>query len=288
MDDDNWDLSAVVRSCRPSGAAATTTSSSDTFSLLPPHSRPLLAAEGGKGGAFVLLPDVYQRRTSAPGLEELYNSSFLKGWLPRSTTTTSPLAAVGGSLQPPPCRRADRPVSRIHRSRRRKSQQKKVVCHVPADGLSSDTWAWRKYGQKPIKGDTTSVAALKRASRGSRWSGAGQTRGSTSSPTPASTTTPCPPIAAPSPGAHATSFQVLPTPPLPRGMAGNTPPPPTPKPVPSPRPPQLGCPPPPRSLPPWTTSLSAADQRKGKTAWTRRKRWKKKMTRACSWWRTWR
>ncbi|URE45577.1 WRKY transcription factor [Musa troglodytarum] len=138
MDDDNWDLSAVVRSCRPSGAAATTTSSSDTFSLLPPHSRPLLAAEGGKGGAFVLLPDVYQRRTSAPGLEELYNSSFLK--------------AVGGSLQPPPCRRADRPVSRIHRSRRRKSQQKKVVCHVPADGLSSDTWAWRKYGQKPIKG----------------------------------------------------------------------------------------------------------------------------------------
>ncbi|URE45576.1 WRKY transcription factor, partial [Musa troglodytarum] len=34
----------------------------------------------------------------------------------------------------------------------RKSQQKKVVCHVPADGLSSDTWAWRKYGQKPIKG----------------------------------------------------------------------------------------------------------------------------------------
>ncbi|URE45581.1 WRKY transcription factor [Musa troglodytarum] len=121
MDDDNWDLSAVVRSCRPSGAAATTTSSSDTFSLLPPHSRPLLAAEGGKGGAFVLLPDVYQRRTSAPGLEELYNSSFLKGWLPRSTTTTSPLAAVGGSLQPPPCRRADRPVSRIHRSRRREN-----------------------------------------------------------------------------------------------------------------------------------------------------------------------
>ncbi|RRT33286.1 hypothetical protein B296_00052271 [Ensete ventricosum] len=29
--------------------------------------------------------------------------------------------------------------------------KKKVVCHVPADGLSSDTWAWRKYGQKPIK-----------------------------------------------------------------------------------------------------------------------------------------
>ncbi|CAN6272191.1 unnamed protein product [Urochloa humidicola] len=38
------------------------------------------------------------------------------------------------------------------RSKRRKNQVKKVVCHVPADGSSSDVWAWRKYGQKPIKG----------------------------------------------------------------------------------------------------------------------------------------
>ena len=28
----------------------------------------------------------------------------------------------------------------------------KKVCHIPAEGLSSDMWAWRKYGQKPIKG----------------------------------------------------------------------------------------------------------------------------------------
>uniref|UniRef100_A0ACD5Z6A8 Uncharacterized protein n=1 Tax=Avena sativa TaxID=4498 RepID=A0ACD5Z6A8_AVESA len=40
----------------------------------------------------------------------------------------------------------------VPRSKRRKSQQKKVVCHVAADGVSSDVWAWRKYGQKPIKG----------------------------------------------------------------------------------------------------------------------------------------
>ncbi|TKY45276.1 WRKY transcription factor 27 [Spatholobus suberectus] len=38
------------------------------------------------------------------------------------------------------------------RSRKRKSQQKKMVCHVTADNLSADLWAWRKYGQKPIKG----------------------------------------------------------------------------------------------------------------------------------------
>lgn len=35
----------------------------------------------------------------------------------------------------------------------RKSQLQKVVRHVPvSDGLTSDLWAWRKYGQKPIKG----------------------------------------------------------------------------------------------------------------------------------------
>ncbi|VFQ76416.1 unnamed protein product [Cuscuta campestris] len=28
----------------------------------------------------------------------------------------------------------------------------KRVCQVPAEGLSSDVWSWRKYGQKPIKG----------------------------------------------------------------------------------------------------------------------------------------
>ncbi|GAB2271757.1 WRKY Transcription Factor [Dionaea muscipula] len=37
------------------------------------------------------------------------------------------------------------------RGKKRKNVMKKV-CHVPAEGLSSDMWAWRKYGQKPIKG----------------------------------------------------------------------------------------------------------------------------------------
>ncbi|KAH7538111.1 hypothetical protein FEM48_Zijuj03G0164500 [Ziziphus jujuba var. spinosa] len=38
------------------------------------------------------------------------------------------------------------------RSRKRKSQQKRMVCHVTQENLSGDLWAWRKYGQKPIKG----------------------------------------------------------------------------------------------------------------------------------------
>ncbi|KAG6715457.1 probable WRKY transcription factor 27 [Carya illinoinensis] len=42
--------------------------------------------------------------------------------------------------------------SQAPRSRKRKSQQKRTVCHVTAENLSADMWAWRKYGQKPIKG----------------------------------------------------------------------------------------------------------------------------------------
>ncbi|KAK9743050.1 hypothetical protein RND81_03G213600 [Saponaria officinalis] len=41
--------------------------------------------------------------------------------------------------------------SQSQRAKKRKNLMKKV-CHVPAEGLSSDMWAWRKYGQKPIKG----------------------------------------------------------------------------------------------------------------------------------------
>ncbi|XP_071701617.1 probable WRKY transcription factor 29 [Rutidosis leptorrhynchoides] len=36
--------------------------------------------------------------------------------------------------------------------KKRKNQQKRVVVEVTSDGLPSDPWAWRKYGQKPIKG----------------------------------------------------------------------------------------------------------------------------------------
>ncbi|KAL9254558.1 WRKY transcription factor 22-like protein [Drosera capensis] len=43
------------------------------------------------------------------------------------------------------------PASQNYRAKKRKNVTKKV-CHVPAEGLSSDMWAWIKYGQKPIKG----------------------------------------------------------------------------------------------------------------------------------------
>ncbi|KAK4797174.1 hypothetical protein SAY86_029500 [Trapa natans] len=43
----------------------------------------------------------------------------------------------------------------VHRSTakyKRKNRNKQIVQHLTSDGISSDLWAWRKYGQKPIKG----------------------------------------------------------------------------------------------------------------------------------------
>ncbi|KAK9076666.1 hypothetical protein SSX86_005000 [Deinandra increscens subsp. villosa] len=50
------------------------------------------------------------------------------------------------------CGSAPRTSQLAQKLKKRKNQQKKVVIEVTADGLSSDPWAWRKYGQKPIKG----------------------------------------------------------------------------------------------------------------------------------------
>ncbi|KAL5551847.1 hypothetical protein UlMin_002023 [Ulmus minor] len=39
----------------------------------------------------------------------------------------------------------------VAKPKKRRNQQK-IVKEVKEDGLNSDMWAWRKYGQKPIKG----------------------------------------------------------------------------------------------------------------------------------------
>lgn len=84
----------------------------------------------------------------------------------------SPLSVLGGLQDPPPnnhhnhhqqqkqlqgkqqsfgISRCTTSNAQSTRSKKRKNQMKRV-CQVPAEGLSSDVWSWRKYGQKPIKG----------------------------------------------------------------------------------------------------------------------------------------
>ncbi|KAE8704697.1 putative WRKY transcription factor 27 [Hibiscus syriacus] len=75
------------------------------------------------------------------------------------TPTSAPMFSFGGfgNQQQPPSQQLQQRVqsqAQTPRSRKRKNQMKRTVCHVTGDNLSSDPWAWRKYGQKPIKGST--------------------------------------------------------------------------------------------------------------------------------------
>ncbi|XP_074568610.1 putative WRKY transcription factor 27 [Curcuma longa] len=167
--DNDWDLGAVVRSCR--AAAAAKTLERRDFASFPLSEAPLEVweeAEGAKGGSFFGFSDLFQISDSGQELEELckpflINRVCQRQQLGTGTVTDSHYsvsaasvfaAAVAGQHQPPqPARQPPRSLVQMPRSKRRRNQQKKVVCHVSAARLSDDdVWAWRKYGQKPIKG----------------------------------------------------------------------------------------------------------------------------------------
>ncbi|XP_072984803.1 WRKY transcription factor 22-like [Typha latifolia] len=141
----NWDLQAVVRGYR--------VMAKDPFSSFPPLLSSIHKEEeaevGGDGWCFPNL--MMESKSGLEELEELYKPFFSKTQQPSSSSTTM-AAAPKVRLVQQPQQQNRQPNPQVPRSKRRKNQQKKVVCHVPADGVSSDMWAWRKYGQKPIKG----------------------------------------------------------------------------------------------------------------------------------------
>ncbi|KAG1367745.1 WRKY transcription factor 22 [Cocos nucifera] len=146
MDVDNWDLQAVVRGC------CLTRPSTDPFSSFPPLVLKEEQVDGEKGNILVDFPDIMDTENSFHELEELCKPFFLKPQQQplEQQSLLFPQQSNSSEQQP---RLPQRPATNsAPRSKRRKNQQKRVVCHVPADGLTSDMWAWRKYGQKPIKG----------------------------------------------------------------------------------------------------------------------------------------
>ncbi|KAL6982061.1 WRKY transcription factor [Sarracenia purpurea var. burkii] len=186
---DDWGLQAVVRgyatatSTTAAAAAAVVATSTTTTSAscsLDVHPRSAFRPQDDR---FLVFPDPFEPR-SFQRVEELYD--LFKPFFPklqplnaqdRVNRPFSPLSVLGGlkdqSPPPPPPPPPPLPQQKqqkkhkqkqsvtfasattIHtpspRSRRRKNQQKRV-CQVPSEGLSSDMWSWRKYGQKPIKG----------------------------------------------------------------------------------------------------------------------------------------
>ncbi|XWS46153.1 hypothetical protein CRYUN_Cryun14cG0039100 [Craigia yunnanensis] len=171
--DVDWDLYAVVRGC----ATVSTTSSvgvatsSSMADLYPQSCFSSFGSQEAFQSPVLSFPNQFEARNATEELHELYKPFFPKSQpLPPQSTPLSSLSSLGikqqQEQQQQPKQSHAGPVtsavttassnsatanSHNSRSKRRKNQLKRV-CQVPAEGLSSDVWAWRKYGQKPIKG----------------------------------------------------------------------------------------------------------------------------------------
>uniref|UniRef100_A0A0E0L690 WRKY domain-containing protein n=1 Tax=Oryza punctata TaxID=4537 RepID=A0A0E0L690_ORYPU len=159
----DWDLQALVRSC------GTAVADSESEPPAPSTRRAETVVVGrAAGGApeFVGQPvrsaaasfydleylDVYHELPRAPFLVTAQSTSRERGEGEHEVLISFPAASTSGQGRKQPGRKPGVRTARPKRSK--KSQLKKVVCEVPvADGgVSTDLWAWRKYGQKPIKG----------------------------------------------------------------------------------------------------------------------------------------
>ncbi|XVF33256.1 hypothetical protein REPUB_Repub17cG0153300 [Reevesia pubescens] len=178
--DVDWDLHAVVRGC----ATVTTTrnggvaTSSFMADLYPQFCSSSFGSQEALQGQVLSFPNHdFEARNAMEELHELYKPFFPKSQplSPQSSPLSSSLSSLGlcqdqaqiklQQQQQPKQYHAGSVTSVLttassnsatanshnSRSKRRKNQLKRV-CQVPAEGLSSDVWAWRKYGQKPIKG----------------------------------------------------------------------------------------------------------------------------------------
>ncbi|BAT97996.1 hypothetical protein VIGAN_09159500 [Vigna angularis var. angularis] len=162
----DWDLHAVVRSCTTTSSAAaaattvSTTSSGFGASVPPSTPRSFFSVYNPavQGGQVVSpLENPYGTRPSIEELHELCKPFFIKPQ-PHTFQPSSPLSSFSySSVSKSPCSQQEQkqppqPGSASTPKQKRRKNQVKKVCDVAAENLSSDIWAWRKYGQKPIKG----------------------------------------------------------------------------------------------------------------------------------------
>ncbi|TMW89791.1 hypothetical protein EJD97_016617 [Solanum chilense] len=186
--EEDWDLHAVVRGCAASStaAAAATTTTATTNSCCSSFQ----PRQDGNFFSFQdpFVPRFDNPISDFEELHNLYKPFFPKAQQiplsPQNNTNNipiSPLSVLGGlqDLSPQQTLKQQQHIHQLNstrltqpkqsplsvygstttsashvqspRPKRRKNQLKKV-CQVPAEGLSSDMWSWRKYGQKPIKG----------------------------------------------------------------------------------------------------------------------------------------
>ncbi|KAJ6686507.1 WRKY TRANSCRIPTION FACTOR 30-RELATED-RELATED [Salix purpurea] len=172
MEDIDWDLHAVVRGCSASTSTTLTatatinSSSSTTTSGYRSDYYPQYSCFSGFGsdqaGHLFSHPDPFETRNADGELDELYKPFPPKTqpplFSPQASTPISSFSSFASfnkdlQTQPEQQQKKSQP-KQIHagsvtssvnshtpRSKRRKNQLKKV-CQVPAEALSSDVWAW--------------------------------------------------------------------------------------------------------------------------------------------------
>ncbi|KAH7848456.1 hypothetical protein Vadar_002944 [Vaccinium darrowii] len=185
--EDDWDLYAVVRGCSAASAStSTSTAAAATTTASCSRDTQLSSSSQSQDDQFQFFSDPFEPRRSQSNedLQDLFRPFFFpeSQQISPQNTPVSPHSVLGGlqDLYPPPPllpqhQSQQQPQEKQEkqkqnhvdfettggpnstgdtptpRSKRRKSQLKRV-CQVPAEGLSADSWSWRKYGQKPIKG----------------------------------------------------------------------------------------------------------------------------------------
>ncbi|CAN8248160.1 unnamed protein product [Cochlearia groenlandica] len=142
---DDWDLHAVVRGCSAVSSSATTATTGFSGGVST-HTNPFFTMDRQSNGAlFGQNRDLYTQESKLSPVTSFSCLNYTEETRQRPNQKRPlSLSASSGSV-------TSKPNTSSSRSKRRKIQHKKV-CHVAAEALNSDVWAWRKYGQKPIKG----------------------------------------------------------------------------------------------------------------------------------------
>ncbi|KAI3458085.1 hypothetical protein Pfo_014748 [Paulownia fortunei] len=188
--DDDWDLHAVVRGCAAAvtnTTVSTTTSTTSTSTNNPFPSFSSMPFHDDQNYPFDFPGLTDDRNDPFQGLQEIYQEFCVEA-PPPATTAAADIAATSTISIPaahvfqphqdivqirPPLQMNMQSQENIQfnnprlgssshsfpaanpqaiRPRRRKNQQMKMVRQMTQEELSADSWAWRKYGQKPIKG----------------------------------------------------------------------------------------------------------------------------------------
>ncbi|KAL1198126.1 WRKY transcription factor 22 [Cardamine amara subsp. amara] len=147
---DDWDLHAVVRGCCSAVSSSATTTNTVFSGGVSSHTNPIFTVQRQSNAvSFGEIRDLYTPFKQESNGSVVSSFSCLnypeEPRKPQNQKRPLSLSASTGSVTSKPTG------SNTSRSKRRKIQHKKV-CHVAAEALNSDVWAWRKYGQKPIKG----------------------------------------------------------------------------------------------------------------------------------------